>query len=33
VLFRSGSELISDHSDNNVCNALYRAAYRVKTTI
>jgi hypothetical protein len=29
----SGDELISDHSDNNVCNALYRAAYRVKTTI
>lgn len=29
----SGDELISDHSDNNVCDALYKQAYRVKTTI
>jgi len=29
----SGEELISDHSDNDTCEALYKAAYRVKTTI
>lgn len=28
-----GGELISDHTDNNVCNALYKSAYHVKTTI
>ncbi len=29
----SGEELISDHSDNENCERLYKAAYRVKTTI
>lgn len=29
----NGDELISDHSDNSACEALYKAAYRVKTTI
>lgn len=29
----SGEELIADHSDNETCEALYRAAHRVKTTI
>lgn len=29
----SGEELIADHSDNDACEALYKAAHRVKTTI
>lgn len=29
----SGEELISDHTDNNVCESLYKQVYRVKTTI
>jgi hypothetical protein len=29
----SGEELIADHSDNENCERLYKAAYRVKTTI
>ena len=28
-----GSELIADHTDNHICESLYRDAYRVKTTI
>ena len=28
-----GTELIADHTDNDICDRLYRAAYRVKTTI
>jgi hypothetical protein len=28
-----GSELIADHTDNENCERLYNAAYRVKTTI
>ena len=28
-----GSELIADHTDNENCERLYKAAYRVKTTI
>lgn len=29
----SGDELISDHTDNTICENMYRAAFRVKTTI
>lgn len=29
----SGEELIADHTDNENCERLYKAAYRVKTTI
>ena len=28
-----GSELIADHTDNMLCDNMYRDAYRVKTTI
>lgn len=28
-----GSELIADHTDNMICDSMYRDAYRVKTTI
>lgn len=28
-----GTELIADHTDNENCERLYKAAYRVKTTI
>tara|TARA_R110000868_G_scaffold47912_1_gene156421 strand:+ start:420 stop:812 length:393 start_codon:yes stop_codon:yes gene_type:complete len=29
----SGEEILADYTDNEVCEALYKAAYRVKTTI
>ena len=29
----SGEELIADHSDNEVCERMYKAAHRVRTTI
>lgn len=29
----TGEELIADHSDNENCDRLYKAAHRVKTTI